>query len=92
VLNAPFNNISVIPWPSVLLVEKTTDVSQVTDKYYRFLSYFLYYNNLNSSKHKKGDQEVKYYFFKQYTFKYDFYFIITEILLKGALSTINPKP
>ena len=63
VLNAPFNNISVIPWPSVLLVEKTTDLSQVTDKYYRFLSYFLYYNNLNSSKHKKGDQEVKYYFF-----------------------------
>ena len=35
--NAPFNNISVISWPLVLLVEKTgvpgetTDLSQVTD-------------------------------------------------------------
>jgi ferredoxin-like protein FixX len=29
---ATFNNISVISWQSVLLVEKTTDLSQVTDK------------------------------------------------------------
>ena len=34
VLNVPFNNISVITWRSVLLVEKTTDLSQVTDKLY----------------------------------------------------------
>jgi hypothetical protein len=35
VFNATFNNISVIPWRSVLLMEdpvKTTDLSQVTDK------------------------------------------------------------
>ena len=35
VFNATFNNISVISWLSVLLVEdpeKTTDLSQVTDK------------------------------------------------------------
>jgi hypothetical protein len=32
VLNVIFNNISVISWRSVLLVEKTTDMSQVTDK------------------------------------------------------------
>jgi hypothetical protein len=38
VFNATFNNISVISWRSVLLVEetdnteKTTDLSQVTDK------------------------------------------------------------
>ena len=32
VLNATFNIISVIPWQSVLLVEETTDLSQVTDK------------------------------------------------------------
>jgi hypothetical protein len=37
VLNATFNNISVISWWSVLLVdykcpEKTTNLSQVTDK------------------------------------------------------------
>jgi hypothetical protein len=32
--NATFNNISVIAWGSVLLVEKTTDLLQVTDKLY----------------------------------------------------------
>jgi len=35
VLNATFNNISVISWRSVLLMdypEKNTDLSQVTDK------------------------------------------------------------
>ena len=43
VFNATFNNISVISWRSVLLVEETggrekiTDLSQVTDKlYHRF--------------------------------------------------------
>ena len=34
VFNATFNNISVISWQSVLLVEKTKDLSQVTDKLY----------------------------------------------------------
>jgi hypothetical protein len=29
--NATFNNSSVISWRSVLLVEKSTDLSQVTD-------------------------------------------------------------
>jgi hypothetical protein len=37
VLNATFNNISVISWRSVLLVEKTTDLSQVTDKLYHIM-------------------------------------------------------
>jgi hypothetical protein len=32
VFNATFNNISAILWQSVLLVEKTTDLSQVADK------------------------------------------------------------
>jgi len=32
VFNATFNNISVISWCSVLLVEETTYLSQVTDK------------------------------------------------------------
>ena len=32
--NATFNNISDISWRSVLLVEKTTYLSQVTDKLY----------------------------------------------------------
>jgi hypothetical protein len=37
VLNAPFNNISVISLQSVVLLEKTTDLSQVTDKLYHIM-------------------------------------------------------
>jgi hypothetical protein len=39
VFNATFNNISVISWRSVLLVENTTDLSQVTDKLYHIMLY-----------------------------------------------------
>ena len=38
VFNATFNDISVISWRSVLLVEKTTDLSQATDKLYHIMS------------------------------------------------------
>ena len=46
VFNATFNNISVISWWSVLLVEKTTDLLQVTDK--------LSHNVLSKPRHERG--------------------------------------
>jgi len=39
VLNATFNDISAISWRSVLLLEETTDLSQVTEKLYHILWY-----------------------------------------------------
>jgi hypothetical protein len=39
VFNTTFNNISVILWQSVLLVEKTNDLSQVTDELYHIMLY-----------------------------------------------------
>ena len=39
VFNGTFNNISDISWQSVLFVEETTDLSQVTDKLYHLMLY-----------------------------------------------------
>ena len=39
VFNATFNNISVILWRSIVLVEKTTDLPKVTDKLYHIMLY-----------------------------------------------------
>jgi hypothetical protein len=38
VVSTSFNNISVILWRSVLLLEETTDMMQVTDKLYHIMN------------------------------------------------------
>jgi hypothetical protein len=54
VFNAAAHNISVISWWSVLSVEKTTDLSQVTDKLYHILLYRL---SGNQTHNASGDSK-----------------------------------
>jgi hypothetical protein len=61
VFNAPFNNISVISWWSVLLVEeteKTTDLLQVTDKLYRIKLHQIHLAN-NSETQATLGQDIE---------------------------------
>jgi hypothetical protein len=56
VFNATFNNILVISWWSVLLVEKTTDLPQVTDKFFHIMLYrvglsWIRIHNVSGDRH-----------------------------------------
>jgi len=62
--NATFNNISVISWRSVLLVEKngvpekTTDLSQVTDKLYHMMLYRLIGNRTHNVSDDRNKNQM----------------------------------
>ena len=59
VSNATFNNISVKSLRSVLLVEETTDLSQVTDKLYHIMLYRVHLTMNGVPTHKAKNR--KYY-------------------------------
>jgi hypothetical protein len=65
VLNVTFNNISVISWRSVLLVEETTDLSQVIDKLYHIMLYTLLWLRFELTA-SVVISNFKFYFLMQY--------------------------